>query len=122
VTGDVGGGGANVTKLTVVGIALLFGILIGLTHEPDSGTAASVGAPDIAGEIVGANHAKPLPRLVSVSDLLALWRLLTPTLLALALLFRPAWVRVVRAEPDDDRRRSLRWSQACGRRGPPAFA
>lgn len=112
------------TKLTVVGIALLFGLLIGLTHEPDSGTAASVGAPDIAEATVGANHAKPLPRILSVADLLALWRVLTPALLALALALaiRPMWVRIVRVETDDDRHPSVPWSLGRARRGPPALA
>lgn len=110
------------TKLTVIGVAVLFGLLLGLTHEPDSGTAASVGPPDVAGMTVGANYAKPLPRVVSLTDLLALWRVLTPTLLALALLFRPAWVGVVRVDADGDRSPSVPWSVGRPRRGPPAIA
>jgi hypothetical protein len=111
-----------VTKLSVVGIALLFGLLIGLTHEPDSGTAASVGAPDLHAAMVGPNHAKPLPHVPTESDLLALWQVLTPTLIALLLLFRPTWAGFVRVERDPEPDPSVSWSLARARRGPPALA
>jgi hypothetical protein len=110
--------------LTAVGIALLLCLVIGLTQEPDSGTAASVGPPDIAGAMVGANHAKPLPNVRSVTALLALWQVFTPVLLALGLLARlvqGGLVRLVATESDADRRPSVPRSRARARRGPPAL-
>jgi hypothetical protein len=106
----------------MLGIALLFLLLIGLTHEPDSGTAASVGARDVAEATVGANHAKPLPQPLSVSTLLVLWQVLVPVALALAALTAlpgGGRSRAVR-ERVDARRRSLAWSVDRARRGPPA--
>jgi hypothetical protein len=113
-----------VAKLTMLAIALLFLLLIGLTHEPDSGTAASVGAPDVAEATVGSNHAKPLPRLMSVTALLVLWRVLVPVLAALAALVarQVGGRRLVPLERVDVRRPSLAWSVDRARRGPPALA
>ncbi len=111
-------------KLTMLAIALLFLLLVGLTHEPDSGTAASVGAPDVAEATVGSNHAKPLPQLVSVVALLVLWGVLIPVVLALAVLVA-RWVggrRLVPLERVDVRRPSLAWSVDRSRRGPPVLA
>ena len=109
------------TRLTAVGITLLLCLVIGLTQEPDSGTAASVGPPDIAGAMVGANHAKPLPSVRTLTDLLTLWQVFTPAVLALALLVQLVWGGLVRVESEADRRHSVAWSRARARRGPPAL-
>ena len=109
------------TRLTTAAIALLLCLLIGLTQEPDSGTAVSLGPPDVAGATVGANHAKPLPKVTSLTDLLTVWRVLTPALLALGLLVRLVWGGLVCVESDADRRASVVSSRAWARRGPPAL-
>ncbi|HEY8523944.1 MAG TPA: hypothetical protein VIL48_03205 [Acidimicrobiales bacterium] len=110
------------SRLAIVSIALFTFLLVGLIQEPDSGTAASVGPPDVAEATVGPNIAKPLPRVLTASTLLALWRVLTPTVLALALLQllvgRPPAIHG-RDEADDRDRSALR-SVARQRRGPPA--
>jgi hypothetical protein len=107
------------TKLLLV-IALLVGIAIGLAAEPDSGTQASLGAPDIHGLVLGANHGKPLPTVTSVAHLLCLLGLGTATLLTLALLAEaagPAGRLVTTA--DDTRHRSVFRSLTRAQRGPP---
>jgi hypothetical protein len=114
-------GGAGVTKLTVVAIALLFGVLVGLAYEPDVGTPVSVHRTDVAGAIVAADHAKPLPNVKSVSDMLAFWQVLTPTLIAVALFLWSAPLGGRRIETDGDRDPSTLWSLERARRGPPAL-
>jgi hypothetical protein len=109
-----------VVRSTVVAILLLVGLSVGLCLEPDSGTAASVGPPDIAGLSVGANHAKPLPRLLTVTDIL---RLSAPVLLlAILVLHLVLWTGATTVERiDPPPRRSLP-GLVHARRGPPAFA
>jgi hydrogenase/urease accessory protein HupE len=101
----------------VVGFVLLFGLLIGLTCEPDSGTAASVGPPDVSGMALGANHAKPLPRVPSVEDLL---RTSVTALLVLVVLTRISQINTFDVARDDHRHRSVFRSLVRTRRGPPA--
>jgi hypothetical protein len=111
-----------VTKRTVVVLALLLGLSFGLAFEPDSGTQAGVGPPDVHGLVLGANHAKPLPNVPSVADLLGLLGLGVATFLALALAAPVVGQAAPRAERDGDRHRSVFRSPARARRGPPAFA
>jgi hypothetical protein len=101
----------------LIGVVLLVSLVIGLALEPDSGTAAQVGPPDIAGASVGANHAKPLPRLPLPSDLLL--TALATLLLAVLARHGTDWagatlVQVEEAPPPDPLR-----SRTRGRRGPP---
>jgi hypothetical protein len=105
-------------RSALIGIFLLAGLTLGLCMEPDSGTAASVGVPDIAGAIVGANHAKPLPRVPASSDLL---RLSIPAILVTVLAIQGAiWAGLVRIERRDPRPRAPWRSSSAARRGPPA--
>jgi hypothetical protein len=107
-----------VPRTTIVAVALLIGLLAGIALEPDSGTAASVGPPDITGLSVGANHAKPLPKPLSVADIL---RSALPTVLLMALLLqRPLWVSSASVGDDDALPRPVRRALARARRGPPA--
>jgi hypothetical protein len=101
----------------LLAFALLVGIVVGLAAEPDSGTQASVGAPDVHGLVLGANHAKPLPTIISVAEMLGLLGLFTATLVGLALLANPER----RLVPVDDGpwHRSVFRSLARARRGPP---
>ncbi len=110
----------SVVRSALVGILLLLGLMAGLCLEPDSGTAASVGPPDITGQMVGANHAKPLPRLLSVTDIL---RLAAPALLLVMLVLRhPVWSGYILVERADPPPPGLLLGRAHARRGPPAFA
>lgn len=104
-------------KRIAVGFVLLVALLVGLALEPDSGTAASVGAPDVVGDIVGANHPKPLPKLTSIEDVVAVTVGFTLILLVLA---STVEVGTLRPELRGDRRRLLLWARARARRGPPA--
>ena len=105
------------TRRCAIGVLLLLGLLVGLTLEPDSGTAASLGAPDVTGVTVGANHAKPLPRIVTVVDVV---RTSVLVLVILLMLTQLRQVGIVRASRGDDRHRSLLWAQVRALRGPPA--
>lgn len=107
------------TRSCLIAMLLLFGLAIGLCLEPDSGTAASVGAPDVAGASVGANHAKPLPKIPVVSDLV---RLTPVLLLAVLALHRAVWAEFTPAERHDELRPLPLRSTAAARRGPPALA
>jgi hypothetical protein len=111
-------------RLALVGVVLVLGIVIGLAHEPDVGTPVSVHRSGIAGAVVGADHAKPVPAVRSVRDLLAQWRVLVPSLVALVLIVGPAWGWPFRREQDADRDRHppVPRSLARARRGPPALA
>jgi hypothetical protein len=101
-------------------IALLVGIVIGLAAEPDSGTQASLGAPDIHGLVLGANHGKPLPTVTTVADLLGLLGLGTATLLTLALVAAADRLPSPLVSHDDGaRHRSVFRSPTRARRGPP---
>lgn len=102
----------------LLAFALLVGIVVGLAAEPDSGTQASVGAPDVHGLVLGANHAKPLPNIISVGEMLGLLGLFTATLVALALLANRPERRLVPVE-DGTWHRSVFRSLARARRGPP---
>ena len=106
-------------KTTLVAAMLLIGLLAGLAMEPDSGTAASVGPPDITGLSVGANHAKPLPKPPTVVDILVT---AMPTVLLIALPLTSAAIGHTRVEHDIPLHRSVRRALARARRGPPAIA
>lgn len=106
------------TRSCLIAMLLIFGLTIGLCLEPDSGTAAGLGAPDVAGASVGANHAKPLPEVPVVSDLV---RLLPVLLLAVLALHLSVWAEFTPAKGHDEPRRPQRLTTAA-RRGPPVFA
>jgi hypothetical protein len=106
------------TRRVALGLLLFVGLLVGLTLEPDSGTAASLGLPDVTGATVGANHAKPLPRITTVTDVVRTSLLTLVVLLVLTQLSRAG---IVRVERDDDGRRSVLGSRRHALRGPPAL-
>lgn len=101
-------------------VLLLVGLVIGLALEPDSGTAASLGRPDVTGSTVGANHAKPLPRITTVAEIARATVLTLIVILVLTLLMQ---VGTMLRVPDDVRPLRLAlWSRPATRRGPPALA
>jgi hypothetical protein len=105
------------TRRVVVGFVLLVGLLVNLAYQPDVGTAAHLNSAGLTDPIVGTNHAKPLPRVVTVADVL-------PTsvtaLLLLVLLAQLCWAPFALVVRDEDRRRSVFRSLVRARRGPPA--
>jgi hypothetical protein len=117
----VKGLGTPVTMRTLLVLALVLGISFGLAFEPDSGTQAGVGPPDVHGLVLGANHAKPLPTVAPMRQLLCLLGIGVAAALVAAALCRTPW-RPVRAVVDDVRHRSVFRSSVRARRGPPARA
>lgn len=103
----------------VIAMLLLLGLAIGLCLEPDSGTAASIGAPDITQANVGPNHAKPLPKLPLASDVV---RLVPVLMIAVLALHRPIWAEFTLSERQDVPRLEPLRSTAAARRGPPTLA
>jgi hypothetical protein len=69
-------------------LLLAAGVLVGLVSEPDDGTAVSDGPASAVSVAIGANHAKPLPKVPSAT---ALWGLVFSAIL-LAALVRSAWI------------------------------
>lgn len=107
------------TRGAALCLLLFVGLLVGLTLEPDSGTHASLGRPDVTGTTVGANHAKPLPRITTVEEIA---RAIVPTLVVILVLMLLTLVGSIRRTPDETRPRdSLLWARVPARRGPPAF-
>jgi hypothetical protein len=106
------------TKRVALGVLLLVGLLVGLTLEPDSGTAASLGDPDVTGSTVGANHAKPLPRITTVAEIARTTFVAVYAALLLILLVQ---VGIVRVPLRTGTPRSLDWARLPARRGPPAL-
>jgi hypothetical protein len=106
-------------KPAIVGALLFLGLLAGLAFQPDDGTAVQRDGAEAHSVAAGANHAKPLPRVVTPADLL-------PTLafavgvLALAALTRPAHL-ATRLNRGTWLRRSRLRSLALAQRGPPLF-
>lgn len=107
------------TRRAVVGILLLVGLVVGLAYQPDVGTAADLNSARLTDPVVGTNHAKPLPRVVTVADIR---RAAAPGLLVLVLLAQLCWIGIVRAVRDGGRHRSVHRSLVRARRGPPALA
>jgi hypothetical protein len=108
------------SKRALAGVALLACLFVGLAYEPDSGTAASVGPAEYTDLLVGQNHAKPLPRVTTVSDLV---RTLAPlTLLLVVLPVLTAGFVALVALARDDRHRTVLRSAVGAVRGPPALA
>lgn len=105
------------TRRVVVGIALLVGLLVNLAYQPDVGTAADLHSAGLTDPIVGTNHAKPLPRIVTVTDVLPTT---VTALLVMVLLAQLCWAPLARVVGDDGRRRSVFRSPVRARRGPPA--
>jgi len=104
-------------RRTVLCFLLLIGFLVGVTMEPDSGTAASLGHTDVTGSTVGANHAKPLPRITSVDEVA---RVTVAFVVALVLALLVQAGGLVRAPVDTGMGRSLLRARVPARRGPPA--
>lgn len=107
-------------RRTVLCFFLLVGFLVGVAMEPDSGTAASLGRPDVTGSTVGANHAKPLPRITTVDQVARATVLPFVVALVLALLVQAG--TLLRTVGDIGTGRSLLWARVPARRGPPALA
>jgi hypothetical protein len=108
----------RMARRAVVGIVLLVGLLLGLAYQPDVGTAADLNSANLTDHVVGRNHAKPLPRVVRVTDVV---RATVSALLVLVMLVQLGWVSFVRSERHDHRHRSVFRSPAGARRGPPAL-
>lgn len=104
----------------IVGILLLLCLTTGICLEPDSGTAASVGAPDISGLSVGAYHAKTLPRIPTAADILLL---AAPVLLLAVLVQRlVVWTWCIPVERMVPPALSHLLGPVRALRGPPALA
>lgn len=108
------------TRRVALCFLLFTGIALGLTLEPDSGTAASLGAPDVTGSTVGANYAKPLPRITTVSEVVRVTVVAFTFALLLQLLAQVSIL--LRTSDHDGAARSLLWARVPARRGPPAPA
>jgi hypothetical protein len=106
------------TRQAVVAMVLV-AVLLGLTYQPDIGTAADLNSVNVTDQVVGPNHAKPLPRVVTVVDIL---RTTTGVLVTLVLLAQLCWVAFTRVAPSAHRHRSVFRSPVRVRRGPPALA
>jgi hypothetical protein len=106
-------------RLIFVASALvLVGLLVNLAYQPDVGTAADLHSAGLTDPLVGTNHAKPLPRVVTVAEVL---RVLLGQLLVLVLVAQLCWVVFEDAVREDRRRRSVFRSLVRARRGPPAL-
>jgi hypothetical protein len=108
-------------KLSLVGLCLLFGLLVGLTLRPDDGTQVSISHPAQTGAALsGANHAKPLPGTVRPQDLV---RQLTALvgLVAVALVLAPSAAAVVLDDAEHRPHGPADSPRAVTRRGPPAL-
>jgi hypothetical protein len=108
------------TRRVALSFLLLVGLFVGLTLEPDSGTSASLGAPDVTGTTVGANHAKPLPRLTTVDDIARAAVLAVAVTLVLTLLLQAG--TLLRAPRDVGVRRLRVVTRLPARRGSPALS
>jgi hypothetical protein len=105
-----------VSRHVALGFLLLASLLVGVAYQPDVGTAADLHSAGLTDPIVGTNHAKPLPRIPTASDVVRVTVLTSFLLLVLASLCLAATMRVTRR---DERRSSLLWSRVNARRGPP---
>jgi hypothetical protein len=120
VPGREQGGERRMVKSAIVAALLMLGLLAGVCIEPDSGTAASVGPPDMFGLSVCAQHAKPLPRLPTPADILLLS---APALILAILALHPVVsARAIPVERIDPPPRRFVLGRVHARRGPPAFA
>jgi hypothetical protein len=106
-----------VRRSTFVVFALLLTLMVGLTLQPDDGTAMSRPA-GVGLKVDGANHAKPLPRIVSVHDLLPVLSVSVIVLIAMA----AGAVLWLRRREDVAIVRSLVLARVIARRGPPVLA
>jgi hypothetical protein len=119
--GETGKEVERMRRSALIALCLLFGLLVGLSLRPDDGTPVSItNQSETAAAVIGANHAKPLPRTVQVADLLvgielALGLALVAAAVAVA---RRFWVA---AGEDGRLPRSALLVHACTRRGPPAL-
>jgi hypothetical protein len=104
-------------RVVLVGFVLLAGLLVNLAYQPDVGTAADLHSAGLTDPIVGTNHAKPLPRIVTVADVLPTSVTGLFVLVSLTPLCRVALGCTVR---DGGRHRSVFRSPVRARRGPPA--
>jgi hypothetical protein len=105
------------STFVVFALVLTFTLTLGLVLQPDDGTAVS--RPEGVGlKVDGANHAKPLPRIISISDLVSV---LTISIAALVAVVAAAsvWLPRRRDEVPLAQRRVL--ARALARRGPPAL-
>lgn len=107
------------SRRVAVCFLLLIGLLVGITVEPDSGTQASLGHPDVTGTTVGANYPKPLPRITTVDQVAKATIARLVVILVMALLVQV--ISILRTPEDLGSRRSLLWARVPARRGPPAL-
>jgi hypothetical protein len=106
-----------VRRSTLLVFALLLTLTVGLTLQPDDGTAMSRPA-GVGLKVDGANHAKPLPRVVSVHDLRPVLSVSVIILIALA----AGAVQWLRRREDVPIVRFAVLARVIARRGPPALA
>ncbi|HEY8544765.1 MAG TPA: hypothetical protein VIL36_06945 [Acidimicrobiales bacterium] len=100
---------------------LLLGLLVGITVEPDSGTPANLGRPDVTASTVGANHAKPLPSATSVDEIARTTIVTLVAGLLMALLGRAIGILLRRPDDEESGRPPL-GAGVPARRGPPVPA
>jgi hypothetical protein len=104
--------------LLVIALLLLFGLGTGLALQPDDGTP--VRRPEGVGlKVDGANHAKPLPRVISIADVISTLAVVLPAVLLLMTL-RPALGR--RRQVLAVTHVSVFLAPVVARRGPPVHA
>jgi hypothetical protein len=111
-----------VTRRAVVGMLLIVGLLVGLAYQPDVGTAAHLNSAGLTDHVTGTNHAKPLPRVVTVVDIMPTATGALLALVALVLLVQVRWAAFAPVAHDGGRHRSVFRSLVRARRGPPALA
>ena len=107
-------------RLMFVGALSLLGLVAGLVLQPDDGTAVQHGEIAVHSVVAGANHAKPLPRIVTLTDLVSTLALAVGVV-ALAAVARPA-IDAARLTRGQWYRRTRLRSFALAQRGPPTFA
>jgi hypothetical protein len=107
--------------MVVVGFVLLVSLVVNVAYQPDVGTAADLHSAGLTDPVVGRNHANPLPRIETVSDVARAMAFTLVLLLVLVLAALPV-VATMRVARRDDRRSTLVWLRVHARRGPPALA
>jgi hypothetical protein len=101
--------------VVALGVALLLCVLLGVGADPGSGTATNLHPiSDVASQVVGEHHAKPLPRSGAVVVALVL---LAVTAAALLLLPQVAPTRCLPVGGPEGG--AVSGDQVCGRRGAP---
>lgn len=105
-------------RLALGALLVVFLLLLGTTLRPDDGTPYSITPVDSVSSIFGTSHAKPLPRVPSVQDMVGTFAL--ATVAVLVVLAAGGWISPIR-RTDDEAPPVVGWSTARVRRGPPTL-